>query len=209
AIENYGSEPRVVDATLQASQADFFRNTYYDFPKEGAGDKTSTVFDASCAPITKVTKDFHDKLCVQGSGKTTDGATVSFAKRDCDCAEVCPRTGQKVCFEKLDPSRFPNGRGATGKPITPLRTIAVDSSVIPLGTLVFIPELAGLPRADGTKHDGCFVAEDRGLKVVGKQVDVFTGDPSVTAQWNSLFPSNKGVRGLMNDGRCEAKRARF
>ena len=87
----------------------------------------------------------------QGSGRLETGATVSFAKRGCGCAAVCPRTSQQICFERLDPARFPHGRGATGHAITPLRSIAVDSSVIPLGTAVHIPELVGLPESTGRR----------------------------------------------------------
>lgn len=187
-----------------AAQEELYRNTYYDFPSETAGAKDATIFDAACAPITKVTTAFHDRVCVQGSGRLEDGATVSFAKRDCACAAICPRTGQKLCFERLDPKRFPSGRGATGKPITPLYTVAVDSSVIPLGTRLFVPELVGLPRPDGTKHDGCFLAEDRGLKIVGRQIDFFTGDPTNTARWNAIVPSNRGVHAVKDDPRCRA-----
>ena len=200
-VRDYGSgSPRAVIA--DALPADLFRNTYYDFPSEGAGKKDATIFDAACKAIAQVPRDFHDRVCVQGSGKLASGRTVSFAKRGCDCADVCPRTGHKICFESLDPAKFPNGRGATGKPITPLRTIAVDSTVIPLGTPVFVQEFVGMPRPDGTKHDGCFLAEDRGTRVVGRQIDVFTGDPSITAQWNKLVPSNRGVRVSPNDPRC-------
>lgn len=179
-----------------------FRNTYYDFPKEDAGTKDTAVYDANCKLITNVTRDFHDRVCVQGSGRLSTGETISFAKRNCECAEVCPRTDQKICFERLDPARFPTGRGALGKPITPLRSIAVDSSVIPLGTVVFIPEFKGLELSESRRHDGCFIAEDRGLKVVGRQIDIFTGDPSMTAAVNAKVPSNKGVRVYPNDVRC-------
>ena len=205
-IREYGTpRPTRAGAAPAASSrtpSDVFRNTYYDFPREGSGAKEATLFDASCTPIASVPKAFHDQVCVQGSGRLASGATVSFAKRDCSCAATCPRTGQQVCFERLDPARFPSGRGAMGSPITPLRTVAVDSDVIPLGTVLFIPELAGLPRPDGTRHDGCFVAEDRGVKVVGNQIDVFTGDPSVTARWNALYPSNRGVHVRLNEARC-------
>ncbi|WP_437591021.1 3D domain-containing protein [Sorangium sp. So ce1000] len=182
-----------------------FRNTYYDFPSEGEGPKDAVLYDAACAPLASVPRAFHDQVCVQGSGRLASGATVSFARRDCACADVCPRTGQQVCFERLDPRRFPYGRGATGRPITPLRTVAVDSSVIPLGTSLFVPELVGLPLPGGGLHDGCFVAEDRGIKVVGRQIDVFTGDPAVTARLNALFPSNRGVRLVLDDARCRAR----
>jgi 3D (Asp-Asp-Asp) domain-containing protein len=191
-----------VNVAASGAGAELFRNTYYDFPREGAGDKVATVFDATCAPIAKVTQAFHDQLCVQGSGRLAVGHTVSFAKRDCACASVCPRTGQHICFERLDAARFPHGRGATGGPITPLVTLAVDVSIIPLGTRVFVPEFVGLPRADGSPHDGCFIAQDRGLKVVGKHIDVFTGDPSMTTTWNARVPSNQGVHVQVGDPRC-------
>jgi len=181
---------------------DVYRNTYYDFPSEGPGVKDATVYDATCSSIARVTTEFHDRVCVQGSGRLTDGATVSFARRGCACAAVCPRTNQQICFERLDPARFPSGRGAMGRAITPLRTVAVDSSVIPLGTPLYIPEYAGVARPDGSAHDGCFLAEDRGVRVVGQHIDVFTGDPAVTARWNALVPSNRGVHVFPNHPSC-------
>lgn len=211
------SEEEVVTITAQGSAAgpaaafrngERFRNTYYDFPKEDAGPKNATIYDASCKALTNVTQDFHDRVCVQGSGRLSTGETVSFAKRDCDCAAVCPRTNQKICFERLDPARFPTGRGALGKPITPLRSVAVDSSVIPLGTVLFIPEFKGVSLPEGGRHDGCFVAEDRGMKVVGRQIDVFTGDPAATIRLNALVPSNRGVRVYADDARCRSLVAR-
>jgi 3D (Asp-Asp-Asp) domain-containing protein len=205
---NVGAPPPVVDmagtprALIDLADDGVYRNTYYDFPREGPGAKDATLYDAACAPVARVTQTFHDQVCVQGSGRLETGATVSFAKRDCACAAVCPRTGQRICFERLDPTRFPHGRGASGGPITPLRTVAVDVAVIPLGSSVYVPELAGLPRPDGKAHDGCFVAEDRGLKVVGRHIDVFTGDPAMTAAWNARYPSNKGVHVRIGDPRC-------
>jgi 3D (Asp-Asp-Asp) domain-containing protein len=187
--------------------AELFRNTYYNLPQDaGYGTETRTLFDPACRPIGVVSKTFHDEACVQGSGKLASGDTVSFAKRDCNCADLCPRTQQRICFERLDRTQFPNGRGATGRPITPLFTVAVDSNVIPLGTTLFIPELVGLPRGDGSLHDGCFAAEDRGLRVTGRQIDVFTGSPAVTAQWNALVPSNHGVHVELAGPRCHRVR---
>lgn len=213
AAEDDGPAVAIVDKGSGAGSAsaaalphgESFRNTYYDFPREDEGTADVALFDAHCQAIASVTRDFHDRVCVQGSGRLRSGETVSFAKRDCDCAATCPRTGQRICFERLDPTRFPSGRGATGKPITPLRTVAVDTSIIPLGTVLYIPEFVGLPLPDGTRHDGCFMAEDRGLKVVGRQIDVFTGDPALTARWNALVPSNRGIRVHAADARCVAR----
>ena len=182
-----------------------FRNTYYDFPNEAdfSGESVA-LMDASCAPIKRVPLEFHDAVCVQGSGNLTTGVTVSFAKRDCNCARTCPRTSQKICFEALNRENFPWGRGALGEPITPLVTVAVDDSVIPMHTVLYIPEFDGLPRdaSQSAFHDGCFVAQDRGLKVKGQHIDVFTGQSSVTRLWNDLVPSNQGVTVMVDAPSC-------
>ena len=183
-----------------------FRNTYYDFPSENDYDgATVPLKNARCETISQVPRGFFESVCVQGSGTLSSGATVSFAKRDCSCAENCPRTDQRICFDVLDPKSFPWGRGATGKAITPLVTVAVDSEVIPLGTPIYVPELDGLARdPEGTSaHDGCFVAQDRGVRVKGKHLDVFTGHASVTALWNRLMPSNQGVTVIVDSPRCK------
>ncbi len=185
-----------------------FRNTYYDFPSErqfeARGTPRSVLKDAECKSIAEVSKAFHDTLCVQGSGRLASGQTVSFAKRDCACAEVCPKSAQRICYEALRPEAFPWGRGATGRPITPLLTVAVDSSIIPLGTAIYIPEFAGAPRGlEGhAKHDGCFIAQDRGVRVVGNHVDIFMGEPALTKLYNALVPSNQGVTVVLDSPRC-------
>lgn len=183
-----------------------FKNTYYDFPNERDFEgETVSLMSASCKPLASVPRTFFESVCVQGSGTLQLGGTVSFAKRDCACAPECPRTGQHICFDLLDRERFPWGRGATGKPVTPLLTVAVDSSVIALGTALYIPEYDGVPRdpAGQGRHDGCFIAEDRGLSVAGKHVDIFTGQREVTALWNRLVPTNSGVTVVADSPRCQ------
>jgi 3D (Asp-Asp-Asp) domain-containing protein len=185
-----------------------FKNTYYDFPSEADfGGQTVSLMNGACKPIVSVPRAFYESVCVQGSGTLRSGGTVSFAKRDCSCAAECPRTGQHICFDLLDRQQFPWGRGATGKGITPLLTVAVDSSVIALGTSLYIPEYDGVARdlSGGAKHDGCFLAEDRGLAVKGQQVDVFTGHREITQLWNRLVPTNSGVTVVVDSPRCRRK----
>ncbi|HYP99738.1 MAG TPA: 3D domain-containing protein [Polyangiaceae bacterium] len=182
-----------------------FRNTYYDFPSEADfSGETVSLKNPRCKTIKSVARTFYESLCVQGSGTLSSGSTVSFAKRDCECAELCPRTGQHICFDELDSKTYPWGRGATGRAITPLVTIAVDSDLIPLDTPVYIPEYDGIPRdpARSTTHDGCFIAQDRGVRVKGEHVDVFTGHREITALWNNLVPSNRGVTVIVDHPRC-------
>ena len=182
-----------------------FRNTYYDFPEERdyAGAPVE-VFDEGCHALARVPQEFHDTLCLQGSGLLADGRTLSFKRRDCSCARRCPRSNQRICFEALAAERFPWGRGATGDPITPMLSVAVDVDVIPLGTPLFIPEYVGLPRDPGNRseHDGCFIAQDRGIKIQGQHIDVFTGEEAQTQIWNRLVPSNTGVTVLLDSPFC-------
>ena len=182
-----------------------FRNTYYDFPSESDFSGESVLLkNPRCKTIKSVARAFYESLCVQGSGTLSSGSTVSFAKRDCDCAELCPRTGQHICFDELDSKAYPWGRGATGRAITPLLTVAVDSDVIPLDTPLYIPEYDGLARdpTQAGQHDGCFIAQDRGVRVKGEHVDLFTGHRQITALWNSLVPSNRGVTVIVDHPRC-------
>lgn len=196
---------RVMDQPVSGRVLGRFRNTYYDFPVETdyGGDKLS-LHNAQCQPIAQVHREFFEALCVQGSGQLASGSAVSFNRRDCACAELCPRTKQRICFDALDSGKYPWGRGATGAPITPLLTVAVDSSVIPLGTALYIPEYRGLPLDSSRKslHDGCFVAQDRGLRVTGQHVDIFTGQRAMTELWNALVPSNNGVTVVLDSPAC-------
>ena len=200
------AQPRKVDSgKLKGKVLGTFRNTYYDFPSEADySGKSVALKNGRCKTIKQVPKGFHDAVCVQGSGMLNTGSTVSFHKRDCECAQICPRTKQQICFDELDVKRFPWGRGATGRAITPLLTVAVDSDVIPLGTPLYIPEYDGIPidPQKSARHDGCFIAQDRGLRVKGKHVDVFTGQVSTTKLWNRLVPSNQGVTVVLDNPHC-------
>lgn len=202
-----GVESAPIDAAGdQGRSLGTFRNTYYDFPNERDFEGSTVALKGRrCETLKQVPRTFHDAVCVQGSGRLTTGATVSFSRRSCECAETCPRTGERICFDQLDADRFPFGRGATGRAITPLYSVAVDSDLIPLGTTIYVPELRGLPKGTG-EHDGCLLAEDRGIRVKGKQVDVFTGDPRMTALYNRLLPSNRGVTVVVGSSRCGGRR---
>ncbi|MFC1643434.1 3D domain-containing protein [Myxococcota bacterium] len=190
---------------LQGRRLGTFSNTYYDFPSERdyAGPEVD-LKDTQCRTISRVPRTFFESVCVQGSGALQDGGTVSFARRDCKCAELCPRTQQRICFDLLARAQFPWGRGAAGKPIVPLLTVAVDTSLVPFDTYVYVPEYDGLPRdaARTSFHDGCFVVQDRGLLIQGKRIDVFTGHESVTRLWNRLVPSHQGVTVWVDSPRC-------
>jgi 3D (Asp-Asp-Asp) domain-containing protein len=214
-VRRIGAEPEPAadaDPSEAETRADpggtplgIFRNTYYNFPSERDYRGQSVgLYDSRCKLLARVPAAFHDTLCVQGSGQLASGATVSFARRNCSCARRCPRTDQHICFDVLDAERYPWGRGSMGQAITPLVSVAVDKAVIALGSSIYIPEFVGLPRdaAQSSVHDGCFVAEDEGLKVRGKHVDIFTGKTALTRQWDQLVPTNQGVTVILDSPVC-------
>lgn len=71
------------------------------------------------------------------------------------------------------------GDGVNSYKLIPYRTIAVDSSKIPYGTVVYIPKARGvtikLPSGKNATHDGYFYAADTGGAIEANHIDVFSG----------------------------------
>lgn len=71
------------------------------------------------------------------------------------------------------------GKGVLNYNLVPYKTIAVDSSVIPYGKAVYIPDAKGViytnTEQKNVTHDGYFFAADTGSKIIGNHIDVFTG----------------------------------
>ena len=59
--------------------------------------------------------------------------------------------------------------------VVPMRTLAVDKSIIPRRTVVFIKETVGLKMPDGQAHDGYWYASDIGGAIKGQRIDLYTG----------------------------------
>lgn len=69
-------------------------------------------------------------------------------------------------------------RDSLGCAVVPMRTLAVDPTVIPRRTIVFIQETVGLMMPDGSRHDGLWYASDTGGAIKGRKVDLYTGSNS-------------------------------
>lgn len=80
--------------------------------------------------------------------------------------ELLNQNPSYVMFRELDLPPEAGPLGAMGKPLTPLRSIAVDPDVVPLGSLVWVtwPECSRL-----------MVAQDIGSAIKGARADVFCG----------------------------------
>ncbi len=74
------------------------------------------------------------------------------------------------------------GKGSRNYDLVPFRTIAVDTTLIPIGSAVYIPAARGVPFLDpdgqSRRHDGYFFAADVGGGIRGNHIDVFLGTAS-------------------------------
>lgn len=130
-----------------------------------------------CAPIARVSRLFAAEAELQGTGRLKDGRTINIWGK---CG--CPRS---PCF-RVTTSEW--GNSGSGRPLLPFRTVAVDRRKVPLGTLLYVPELdgkrvPGKPPIGGFIHDGCLAADDTGGSIRGNEVDLFVGK---RALYNSL-----------------------
>lgn len=85
----------------------------------------------------------------------------------------------------------PLGCGVRNIPLMPFRTIAVDPRIIPLESVIFVPELRGIAFEHEDRkfvHDGYLFAGDRGGAIRDRHIDVFLVDGG-EAPFEKLFAS--------------------
>lgn len=128
---------------------------------------------------------------LEGTAYVTDSIgqvhVINFAGRGQDTAvncRRCPRYSKsKLNVESWGTIRWKKsngfGEGVKNYPLIPFRTVAVDSSVIPYGTILFVPEAKNaeitVHNGKKVKHDGYFIAADKGGAIKNNHIDVFTG----------------------------------
>lgn len=154
----------------------------------------------------------HRDYCVaamEGSVRIRNGesnTTYNWAGKapdlSVDCTDVFknhPNSGK--IFWRIAYGPFGDGadRGEGLLPwmLIPFRTLAVDPTVIPFETVLYIPAAKGvqikLPDGRTVKHDGYFIAADRGTAIKNTHVDVFIGTATsspfdfVTSSANDTF----------------------
>ncbi len=81
--------------------------------------------------LARVPERFAWSLRLEGSGLMRDDRVVNYTG-------TC-KFGYGTCFEQLDTSEFPFGRGAGLRPLIPFKSVAVDPRVIPIGEPIYVP----------------------------------------------------------------------
>lgn len=139
-----------------------------DVALTSVGPAREIMFGRDCQPLAEVTPRFAAAVRMQGTGRLRDGRLINVAG-------ACGCSGQ--CFHILRPG-IKWGTGSSGLPLAPFRMVAVDPTLIPMGSLLYLPELDGMRMpgrapAGGFIHDGCVVAADVGGAIKGRQLDLF------------------------------------
>jgi 3D (Asp-Asp-Asp) domain-containing protein len=127
---------------------------------------------------------------VEGTIQVKDSSgkirTYNYAGRGKEIQVDCSKffKGPLIKPEAIGRTRYTYATGAFGDGVkglilVPFRTIAVDTTVFPIGSVVYIPSARGieieLPSGKHVRHDGYFFAGDIGGAIKGNHIDVFTG----------------------------------
>jgi 3D (Asp-Asp-Asp) domain-containing protein len=99
------------------------------------------------------------------------------------------------------------GKGSRNNALEPLRSWAVDTSVIPHGTVVYVEEWDGvdIPQVGelgGFTHDGCFRADDVGGGINGNHFDFFAGTPQMWQALEGIYPTRTNFTVYTDSPRC-------
>ncbi len=176
-----------------------FRLTRYWIAREdaeAAPGPAARVLDPGGRTLTWCTRRFADALAMEGTGRSWDGRLLNWSTR---------RDGH-ACFVEVDPTLYPYGVGVAGWALVPFRSLAVDPRFVPLGSTVEIAELVGMPLPDGTLHDGCFVAVDRGAAINGHHLDLFLPSGEAHRALQRTGWDRETVHVTLDAPRCEAAR---
>jgi 3D (Asp-Asp-Asp) domain-containing protein len=160
------------EADGEVWNAEPFELTYYWVATESKNEiKDTTLFTPACQPIATVSRGFAARAALEGTGRMEDGRVIN-TRGACDCPS-------SPCFF-VTRDHEPWGVGVRQNPLKPFRSVAVDPSLVDIGTPLYVPEFEGLTMPGdapwgGFVHDGCVIAADQGGGVRGRQIDFFTG----------------------------------
>ncbi len=163
---------------------------------DDADERIVQVIDPHGATVAWACQRFVSSLTMEGTGRTWDGRLLNWASRE----------HGRACFVEVDAAQYPWGAGVQGYALVPFRSLAVDSRYIPVGHVVELPELRGMPLPDGTRHDGCFVAVDAGGAIRGHHIDLFVPSRGAYEHLASARELPRRVSVVVDAQRCEGAR---
>ena len=135
-----------------------FKVTYYWAVEEieYATSRSSPLYLADGQLLGRFSSAFVKAFRVESAARLRDGRCISYLKKSNRATVV---------------DQF---LGYGGHRLTELKSIAVDPRLIPLGSVVYIPQAENVS-VDGHALSGVFYAHDVGSAVKGKHIDIFVG----------------------------------
>jgi 3D (Asp-Asp-Asp) domain-containing protein len=194
------------NAVAQTSQADFafaapdslgkltslkLWSTQYYIHRFSSGGNIPIVYaNGNASGLYADTCDFCD-AALEGTAYVTDSTgqvtVINFAavgdSTYVNCRKCKKYAASKLAVENWGKTRWAQsagyGDGVKNYKLLPYRTIAVDKTKIPYGTVIYIPKAKGkiieLPNGTKVTHDGYFFAGDTGGAIKKNHIDLFTG----------------------------------
>jgi 3D (Asp-Asp-Asp) domain-containing protein len=154
---------------------------------------------------------------IRVANQSGEGKVYNFAGRgqtlQVDCSDVIHNPTinlQAIGKSRYQEARGPFGDGVQGLILVPFRSIAVDKTRIPIGSVVFIPAARGrnirLPNGETVQHDGYFFAADTGGAIHQNHIDIFGGisDANPFPNFVHSTPSPTFEAFLINDPQITA-----
>ena len=144
----------------QAKSLGKFKITYYWIVDETkySGERTNPLYLENGKLLGYFPKKFIADFKKEAVARLKDGRIISYLKR---------RQTVKVVDEPL---------GYKGYTLSTLKSVAVDTKVIPLGSMLYIPNFERLYLGENGVHNGVFYANDVGTEVKGNHIDIYIGD---------------------------------
>jgi 3D (Asp-Asp-Asp) domain-containing protein len=135
-----------------------FKVTYYWAVDESeySSSQSQALYLADGSLLGRFSSAFIKAFKVEAAAKLRDGRCISYLKQ----------RGRAEVVDKF--------LGYGGHKLEELKSIAVDPRIIPLGSIVYIPQAENVV-VDGKVQSGVFYAHDIGSAVKGKHIDVFVG----------------------------------
>ncbi len=175
---------------LVLRKIDLWSTQYYIHQFTSSGTIPIVYQDGKASGLFADTCDFC-KSSLEGTAFVTDSlgeiTIINFAKTGSstfvDCRQCKSYSKSSLAVENWGKTLWTKssgyGDGVKNYKLIPYRTIAVDNSIIPYGSVIYIPQAKGkiiqLPNGVTVEHDGYFFAGDTGGAIKGNHIDVFTG----------------------------------
>jgi 3D (Asp-Asp-Asp) domain-containing protein len=143
------------------------REEDFDEPDEldGADPDELDIYTRDGLFVGAFSAKFIWNLHMEGSALLDDGRVLNYSG-------AC-RWGTGTCYQQVDATTHPYGRGAYGRSLVPFKSIAVDPRLVPIGEPLYVPEFDGMMLPDGTIHDGCVRADDTGGGIKFRKMDFY------------------------------------